>query len=137
MTYLYFLTGLLASAALVFALLVLLVLALRNNWNHANRMRLSFIAPILLAVAIVYFCVTEFVPRAFDLVALAGKHYDVADLDLKETQLGRSSLISEGQSYYFMPGTFEKNSRGRFQIIFTPGTRFVIRATYLEDSPDP
>ena len=106
MTYLYFLSGLLASAALVFALLVLLVLALRNNWNHANRMRLSFIAPILLAVAIVYFCVTEFVPRAFDLVALAGKHYDVADLDLKEPQRGRSSLISEGQFYYFMPGTF-------------------------------
>ncbi len=136
MMHLYFLAGLFASAAMVLALLTLLVISLRSNWNHANRFRLSYLAPVVLAAAIVYFCVTEFVPRAFDLVHMAGRHYDVADIDLQKSSLGRSSLIADGLSYYFMPGTFDKNSRGRFQVMFTPGTRFIVHATYLEDSAE-
>ena len=136
MMYVYFLAGLFVSAAMVFALLTLLAISLRNNWNHANRFRVSFLAPVLLAAAIVYFCVTEFVPRVFDLVHMAGHHYDVADIDLQKSSPGRSFLIADGLPYYFMPGTFDKNSRGRFQVMFTPGTRFIVHATYLEDSAE-
>ncbi|NLG30804.1 MAG: hypothetical protein GX551_06490, partial [Clostridiaceae bacterium] len=46
MTYLYFLSGLLASFLLVLSLFVILIMMLRKNWNHANRWRLSFLAPI-------------------------------------------------------------------------------------------
>ncbi len=134
MMHLYFLAGLLASAALVLALLTLLVIALRNNWNHANRLRLSYLAPVLLAAAIVYFCVSQLVPRAFDLVHIASRHYDLADIDLQKSALGRSSLIVDGLPYYFMPGTFDRNVRGRFQVMYTPGTRFIVHVTYLEDS---
>ncbi|HPX92990.1 MAG TPA: hypothetical protein PK646_01765 [Bacillota bacterium] len=136
MMILYFLAGLLASAAMILALLIILVVSLRTNWNHANRFRISFMVPVLLAAAIAYFCVTEFVPRVFDLVHLAGRHYDLADIDLQHSALGRSSLISDGVSYYFLPGTFDKNARGRFQVMFTPGTRFIIHVTYLEDSAE-
>lgn len=135
MAHLYFIAGLIASAAMVLALLTVLVISLRINWNHANRQRLSYLAPILLTLAIVYICVTELVPRAFDLVHLAGRRYDVIAIDLKDVSLGRGSLKIDGQSYYFMPGTFDKQSRGRFQIMFTPGTHFIVHATYLEESP--
>lgn len=134
MMYVYFVAGLLASAALVLALLTILVISLRNNWNHANRFRISYLAPVLLAATIVYFCVTQLVPRAFDLVHMAGGHYDLADIDLQESALGRSSLIVDGLSYYFLPGTFDQNSSGRFQVMYTPGTRFIVHVTYLEDS---
>ena len=37
MTYLYFLSGLLASFLLVLSLFVILIMMLRKNWNRANR----------------------------------------------------------------------------------------------------
>lgn len=130
----YFLAGLAASALLVLALLTLLAAALRNNWNHANRLRLSYLMPVLLAVAIVYFSVSQLIPRAFDLIHVAAGHYEYAELDLQAISMGRSSLISQGVTYYFKPGTFGQDARGRFQVMYTPGTRFIIQVTYLEDS---
>lgn len=136
MTHLYFLLGLVASGAIVLALLVILVKMLRNNWNHANRLRVSYVAPLLLILAILYFSFTQLVPRSFDLLQLAARQYGVIEIDMDSVQLGRSSLIADDRSYYFLPGTFQDQDQGRFQIMFTPGTRFVIHVTYLGDSLD-
>ena len=136
MTHAYFLAGLVASAAMILALLALLVMALRSNWNHANKLRISYIAPIFLAVAIVYFSATQLIPRSFDLLQLLSRQYGVAEIDMEAVQLGRSSLILEGDSYYFLPGTFEAASQGRYQIMYTPGTHFVIHVTTLGDTLD-
>ena len=136
MTYLYFLAGLLASGALVLALFIILVSLLRNNWNHANKHAISYLAPLVLVLGIVYFSLTEFIPRALDLVAVASRQYGVTEIDLEEVKRGRSSLIADGTSYYFVPGTFGKKEDGRYQLMYTPGTRFVIHISPLGDSLD-
>lgn len=134
MTSAYFIAGLIASAALIFALFQLLLFLLRNNWNHANRSRISFLAPILIIIVITFLSITELVPRAFDLVHLIGQRYSVMEIDLRTAQKGRSSLIIEKKPYYFAPGTFETESEGRYQIMFTPQTRFIIQVTHLGES---
>lgn len=136
MTHAYFLAGLFASASMVLALLAILVIQLRANWNHANRLRVSYLAPILLVAAIIYFSMTQLIPRSFDFLQLVGRRYGVAEMDMQKVKLGRSSLIMDGKTYYFVPGSFEKDSRGRYQIMFTPGTRFVIHVTNLGETLD-
>ena len=136
MTHVYFMAGLAASLAMVLALLALLVIALRSNWNHANKLKISFIMPLFLVLAIIYFSATQLIPRSFDLLQLAGRQYGVAEIDMQAVHLGRSSLIADGRAYYFMPGTFEADSQGRYQILFTPGMRFVIHVTTLGDALD-
>lgn len=136
MTYVYFLAGLLASGALVLAFFFLLAVLLRNNWNHANKHPLSYLSPLLLVVGIVYFSVTQFVPRTLDLVSVVSRQYGVVEIDLEEVKKGRSSLIAEGTTYYFVPGSFKEEEAGRFQLLFTPGTRFVIHYYHLGDTLD-
>ncbi len=136
MTHLYFLLGLAASGAMVLALLIILIKMLRNNWNHANKLRASYIAPLVLILAILYFSFTQLVPRSFDLLLMAARQYDVLEIDMQSVQLGRSSLIVDNKSYHFVPGSFDNQAQGRYQIMFTPGTRFVIHVTPLGDSLD-
>ncbi|NLA71479.1 MAG: hypothetical protein GX850_03485 [Clostridiaceae bacterium] len=130
----YFIAGLIASAALIFALFKLLLYLLRNNWNHSNKSRLSYLAPVVIVIIITFLSLTEFVPRAFDLVRLVDQRYSVMEIDLQTLQKGRSSLIINDQSYFFAPGTFKPDSEGRYQIMFTPMTRFIIHVTNLGDT---
>ena len=134
MTYAYFLSGLLASFLLVLSLFVILIMMLRKNWNHANRWRLSFLAPIIMVVLIVYFSMTELIPRTFDLLQVATRRYEVMEIDMRDVKLGRSSLIADERSYHFMPGSFHESAKGRYQISFTRHTRFVIHITSLGES---
>ncbi len=134
MTYAYFLLGLLASFALVIAFFAILIMLLRNNWNHANRWKLSYIAPTIMVVLIIYFSMTELIPRSFDLLQLVTRRYEVMEIDMRDVKLGRSSLIVGERSYYFVPGSFDGGAKGRYQISFTRHARFVIHMSSLGES---
>ena len=67
----YFIVGGVASFLAVVALTVILFYLLRKNWNYANTTPVSFIAPILVVLVMIYIAMTEFVPRALDVVSVA------------------------------------------------------------------
>ncbi len=133
----YFALGLLLSLALTGALVALLVMFLRKNWNHANKTRLSYLAPIVLIVAIVYLSMTQLVPRVFDLVQLVNRQYNVREIEIPDEVIpGTHTLKIDGQIFFFPPGTFESSDKGRYQITYTPRTLYIINVVRFGDIPE-
>lgn len=137
----YFILGCVAATVMVVAMAALLFMLLRSNWNHTNRSRVSFLAPVVLSIAIIWVALTQFVPRVFDIVHLVNRQYTVIEIDIPPESIGRRSIIIDDETYHYPPKAFGHDERGgRYQITYTPRTRFIVRMTRLgetEDLPDP
>ncbi len=133
----YFILGLLASFALVSALIALLIMFLRKNWNHANKTRLSYLVPLVLIAAITFISMSQFIPRLLDLVQLASRQYSVREVDIPGDAIpGNRTMTADGLTFYFPPGVFDAGEKGRYQITYTPRTFFIINVVRFGDVPD-
>lgn len=129
----YFIVGGVASFLAVVALTVILFYLLRKNWNYANTTRVSFIAPILVVIVMIYIAITEFVPRALDVVSVASHQFEMTEIDYHPSDVDRNRLTIDGRTYYFSQGTFEKSGQGRYQITYTPRMGYIVSASRLGD----
>lgn len=128
----YFIIGGIASFLAVAALTVILFHLLRKNWNHANTTRLSFVAPILVVVVMIYIATTEFVPRVLDVVSSLNRQFEMTEIDYHASAVERNKLTIDGRTFYFSPGTFE-TGQGRYQITYTPRMGYIVSASRLGD----
>ena len=91
----YFLFGLIASFIMVIVLFVLMMVALRKNWNHTNRSPFSYFIPLLLVVLLFYLAASQFVPRVFDAVQIVFGQYDSTEVKLSEKNFVYNRIITE------------------------------------------
>ncbi len=133
----YFIIGGVASFLAVVALTVILFYMLRKNWNYANTTRVSFIAPILVVIVMIYIATTEFVPRVLDVVSVASRQFEMTEIDYQSSDVYQNKLTIDGRTYYYSPGTFEKGGQGRYQITYTPRMGYIVSASRLGDRTAP
>ena len=132
----YFLFGLIASFIMVIVLFVLMMVALRKNWNHTNRSPFSYFIPLLLVVLLFYLAASQFVPRVFDAVQIVFGQYDSTEVKLSEKYFVYYRNITEEQIFFYPPSYFGNPETGKYQIYFTERTNYVMKLIYVGETED-
>ncbi|NLC89033.1 MAG: hypothetical protein GX681_03100 [Clostridiaceae bacterium] len=132
----YFLFGLIASFILVIVLFVLMMVALRRNWNHTNRSVLSYFVPLLLVLLFVYLAASQFVPRVFDAVQIVFGQYDSTEVNLSAQDFEYNRIVTGEQVFFYPPSYFENPEPGKYQIYFTERTNYVMKLIYVGETEE-
>ena len=132
----YFLFGLIASFIMVIVLFVLMMLALRRNWNHTNRSVISYFIPFMLVLLLVYLAASQFVPRVFDAVQIVFGQYDSTEVNLSEKNFEYNRIVTEEEVFFYPPSYFVNPEPGKYQIYFTERTNYVMKLIYVGEAED-
>ncbi len=130
----YFLLGLIISLFLVIALTRLLIVLLRNNWNHNNQRWFSYLFPVVIAVLIAWTTITQLYPRLIDSVHLINGNYELSEAVLAEEDIRFNHIQIEGVSYYHLPLFYSWPVGERLQIMSLPNLNYIVRYTAVEEA---
>lgn len=132
----YFLWGLVAAFVMVLVLFVLMMVALRRNWNHTNRSVFSYFIPLLLMSMLVYMAASQFVPRVFDAVQIVYGQYASTEAILSAENFENNRIITEDQVFYYPPSLEDEPEAGRYQIYYTERTHYVMNLIFVGETED-
>ncbi|HHV42698.1 MAG TPA: hypothetical protein GXX72_07665 [Clostridiaceae bacterium] len=130
----YFLFGFLVSLILIISLGRLLIILLRNNWNHNNQKWFSYLFPVFLSVVIAWTAGSQLYPRFMDLVHLLNGHYDLTETILTDDDVKFNYILVEGNKYYYLPFNYDWPRGEKLQILSSPQMRYVISFTAVEEA---
>lgn len=128
--YLSLLIGIFGTAALAYAF----GRSLDRNFGRRNKRPISYLAPVFISLFLIYFSIDYTAPRLFDLVTILSDNYKVTDVTLTENQIHWSSLIVDGQPYYYDRFQFKPKPETRYRLTVLPNSHHVVKLESITDS---
>jgi len=97
-----------------------------RNHKRRNKRPIGYLAPVFLSLLLLGFSIVYTAPRLFDLVTLFSGNYMTNDVKLTNSQISWSSLIIEGQPYYYNPLQYKPQPATRYRLTTLPNSHHVI-----------
>ncbi len=132
----YFIFGVIISLGLVFVLFRALVLRLRINWDNRNKSWQLYLAPVILAVLLVWTVISQVYPRLYDSLSLISSQSEMVEVTLKRENIKTFYLEIEGERYFYCPATIDWQEDSYLQINYSPKMHYIVTVNKLASLPD-
>lgn len=122
----FFILTLLVSLFLVLALFWLLVIRLNVNWNHQNKVPMSYLLPALITVLLVGVVVTDSQKRIKDFASIIGNNTGSVEVKAGSWQRQGNLLLSADESLILPAFARDLDPETSYRIIFAPNSKLVL-----------
>lgn len=131
---LFFMINLAVSIGLTLLILVFLSRSLSVNWDMRNRRPLGYLMPVFLTAVLIFFCLTQSVPRLLDTVAVISDICPTDEINLAQDKQDSRIALPDGQVLHYSRLQFTFAAGKTYQITYTPNSHFIIEVTEIVES---
>lgn len=131
---LFFIINLAVSISLTLIILVFLGRSLSVNWDMRNRRPLSYLLPVFLTGVLIYFSLTQSVPRLLDTVAMISDTCPTDEISLAQDNHDSRIALPDGQVLHYSRLQFTFAAGKTYQITYTPNSHYIIEVTEIVES---